>query len=206
MSLPLDDTEANAELPPAIWVFGYGSLVWRPSFPFTHRVEGYIRGYRRRFWQGSTDHRGVPGAPGRVVTCVPPRRDLGEAHSDSDESWRVYGVAYRTEDVAHVLEYLDVREQGGYTRTWVPVYASDQHPPSSPIVERVCEPCAHTHTHTPMALTHTRCRRYCTLTPTRTPNGSVMLRSTPWRIRSPTRTAPAVRTGTTSRRLVRRSL
>lgn len=47
---------------------GFGSLVHTPGFAFKGRVQGLIRGYRRVFWQGSTDHRGVPGAPGRVVT------------------------------------------------------------------------------------------------------------------------------------------
>jgi cation transport protein ChaC len=93
------------------WIFGYGSLVWRPAFPFLERRAARLDGMMRRFWQGSTDHRGVPEAPGRVVTLL----EAPESH--------VWGRAFRvSEDVHHeVLERLDHREQGGYERSVRPV-------------------------------------------------------------------------------------
>ncbi|MEM6791146.1 MAG: gamma-glutamylcyclotransferase [Myxococcota bacterium] len=92
--------------PDALWVFGYGSLIWRPDIPHEARVPGYIRGFVRRFWQGSTDHRGVPGAPGRVLTLVP------------QAEGRTGGAAYRVPraDTEAVLARLDHREKGGYER------------------------------------------------------------------------------------------
>lgn len=95
-----------------MWLFGYGSLVWRPNFNFEDRAEGFIRGYARRFWQGSPDHRGVPEAPGRVVTLI------------SDPPGECWGVAYRLEsrEADRILAAVDHRERAGYVRTQLPVH------------------------------------------------------------------------------------
>ena len=89
-----------------IWIFAYGSLIFRPSFAYLERRAAFLPGFARRFWQGSPDHRGVPGAPGRVVTLVPaPDETCG-------------GVAYRIDpDGAEViLAALDERESAGFDR------------------------------------------------------------------------------------------
>jgi cation transport regulator ChaC len=91
-----------------MWIFAYGSLVFRPGFPFAERRRAYVTGYARRFWQGSPDHRGVPGAPGRVATLVPIEGALCggcgyriDAHDDAREA---------------ILSELDRREQAGFER------------------------------------------------------------------------------------------
>ncbi|KAH8648966.1 cation transport regulator-like protein 2 [Tricladium varicosporioides] len=107
------------------WLFGYGSLIWKPPPHFDRRVPGYVTGYVRRFWQASQDHRGTPEAPGRVVTLI--ERSFYEALNDHHPagSERVWGTAYRieTEKVAEVREYLDIREINGYT-----IHYTDFHP------------------------------------------------------------------------------
>lgn len=86
----------------SVWLFGYGSLIYKADFPFIERRPARIYGWARRFWQGSHDHRGTPEAPGRVVTLVP---QAGAACE---------GMAYliTPEEFAH----LDHREKNGYLR------------------------------------------------------------------------------------------
>jgi glutathione-specific gamma-glutamylcyclotransferase len=105
------------------WIFGYGSLVWRPAFPALEQRPARVRGWTRRFWQGSTDHRGVPSAPGRVVTLVP------------EPDAVCWGMAYRVEPtrLPEVLDALDVREQGGYARHEVALELLDPGDGAAPV-------------------------------------------------------------------------
>jgi len=97
------------------WIFGYASLVWRPAFAFEERAPAFVRGWARRFWQGSPDHRGTPHAPGRVATLVP------------DGGARCWGMAYRVRarTWAEVVGALDRRESGGFARLELPLEFAD---------------------------------------------------------------------------------
>jgi cation transport regulator ChaC len=93
------------------WLFGYGSLMWRPDFPYLDARRAYIAGWARRFWQGSHDHRGVQIDPGRVVTLI------------ETSAERCYGRAFLIEP--HVFEHLDHREKNGYERRAVDIHLGD---------------------------------------------------------------------------------
>ena len=90
-----------------VWLFGYGSLIWRVDFPHRARLRAVLRGFSRRFWQGSHDHRGTPSAPGRVVTLTP------------EPGAECVGMAYRID--AATFAPLDHREKNGYVRVRLPV-------------------------------------------------------------------------------------
>ena len=49
------------------WVFGYGSLMWRPGFEYLERRKARLSGYRRAFALRSVRYRGTPEAPGLVL-------------------------------------------------------------------------------------------------------------------------------------------
>jgi cation transport protein ChaC len=95
----------------SVWLFGYGSLIYKVDFPFLEQRPATIEGWARRFWQGSHDHRGTPEAPGRVVTLI---QQPGVACK---------GMAFRVSP--DVFEHLDVREKNGYLRFTTPMTFED---------------------------------------------------------------------------------
>lgn len=95
-----------------MWIFGYGSLIWRPGFEYVESRDGYLEGWTRKFYQGSTDHRGVPGAPGRVATLL--------REPDSIVWGRAFRIGGEAADT--ILAQLDHREKGGYERHQVDVF------------------------------------------------------------------------------------
>ncbi|XP_054474714.1 glutathione-specific gamma-glutamylcyclotransferase 1 [Anoplopoma fimbria] len=106
---------------PSMWIFGYGSLVWKPDFKYRRSQVGFIQGYKRRFWHGDNFHRGDDQLPGRVVTLI----------EDDDAS--TWGVAFEVTgaEVEESLKYLTVREtvRGGYVTKTVEFFPEGENQP-----------------------------------------------------------------------------
>jgi len=88
------------------WIFGYGSLMWNPGFPYEEAQPALLRGFHRAFCVYSVSHRGTPDCPGLVLGL-----DRGGACRG-----RVYRVA--AADVDDVAAYLDDRERRYTVYQW----------------------------------------------------------------------------------------
>jgi cation transport protein ChaC len=97
------------------WVFGYGSLIWNPGFPFLRSERALLRGAHRSLSVYSHRHRGTKETPGLVFGL-----------SSGGSCW---GVAFEVEakNWDDVHEYLEAREQdtGVYKAAWRSVTLND---------------------------------------------------------------------------------
>lgn len=82
-----------------LWVFGYGSLIWRPGFPFLESRKASLIGAHRALCVYSWVHRGTPERPGLVLGL--------------DRGGMCRGLAYRVaaSEREDVIAYLREREQ-----------------------------------------------------------------------------------------------
>jgi cation transport protein ChaC len=90
------------------WVFGYGSLMWRPGFPFVERRAATLHGRRRAFCIYSVHHRGTYERPGLVLGLAPGGATRGAAFRVAEADWpQVY--AYLLEREQPTETYIEAR-------------------------------------------------------------------------------------------------
>jgi cation transport protein ChaC len=114
--LPPDPARRGGRATPSIphgdlWVFGYGSLMWRPGFVYTLRCKAMLRGWRRNLCIYSHVYRGTREKPGLVLGL--------------DRGGACPGVAFRVAPALGepTIRYLREREQATavYLERLVPV-------------------------------------------------------------------------------------
>lgn len=98
-----------------LWVFGYGSLIWRPEFDFLEARQARVHGYHRALCLWSRINRGTPAQPGLVFGL-----DLGGACTG-----RVFRIA--ASQVADTMQALWLREMpsAAYIPRWLRCHTAD---------------------------------------------------------------------------------
>jgi glutathione-specific gamma-glutamylcyclotransferase len=112
-------TSLSSELPNPLYIFGYGSLLWRPG-DLLSKYPAYpcvCYGWRRLFAQRSMDHRGTTQFPGFVATLVSDNY-FTEGETALSSSSECVGIAFLVphEEAQELIAELDYREKGGYHR------------------------------------------------------------------------------------------
>jgi glutathione-specific gamma-glutamylcyclotransferase len=97
--MPVETSSRTKPSPEDLWVFGYGSLMWRPGFDFLEQVPARLIGEHRALCVYSFDHRGTPEKPGLVLGL--------------DRGGACRGIAFRVPARRRdeTIEYLRSREQ-----------------------------------------------------------------------------------------------
>jgi cation transport protein ChaC len=90
------------------WVFGYGSLMWRPGFDYVEASAALLHGRRRAFCIYSVHHRGTYDRPGLVLGLAPGGAVRGRAYRINADHWpSVY--AYLCEREQPTETYIEAK-------------------------------------------------------------------------------------------------
>lgn len=95
-------TRAGHSVPDVEWIFGYGSLMWRPGFRYLEQYPARLDGYHRAPCIYSHHHRGTLDVPGLVLGL--------------DRGGYCLGIAFKIDikDRPQIIDYLYEREMIGY--------------------------------------------------------------------------------------------
>ena len=112
------------------WVFGYGSLMWRPDFPYLEMREARLYGFHRAPCIYSFHHRGTEQNPGLVMGL------------DRGGSCKGRALRLAAEQAPAVFDYLHEREMitGVYVPSLRPVHLD-----GGAVVQALCFVVAHDH-------------------------------------------------------------
>lgn len=101
----------------ALWVFGYGSLIWNPGFAVAERAIARLPGWHRSFCMWSIHHRGTVEVPGLVLAL------------DALQGAICQGVAFRAEPGTETATLLELRARelvsSAYLERVLPVDLAD---------------------------------------------------------------------------------
>jgi cation transport protein ChaC len=90
----------------ALWVFGYGSLIWKPELSFDMRRSARVHGYHRRLCLWSRINRGTPQCPGLVAGL--------------DRGGSCTGVVYRVPATAVRSQFSQLWQREMMTNSYAP--------------------------------------------------------------------------------------
>lgn len=104
---------AQNAIPDPLWVFAYGSLMWKPGFEFEDKVRARLNGFHRCFCMRSIHHRGTKSDPGLVLALDP----------ENGASCEGYVLRVASQNAGEVVGYLREREliSSAYIEATVPV-------------------------------------------------------------------------------------
>jgi len=112
----VDRMIATAPSSDAIWVYGYGSLIWNPAFHYVEKVRGRVHGYHRSFCMWTKLGRGCEDNPGLMLGLERGGSSTGVSYRvDPDEAKTELDILFRRE----LMSYA-------YIPTWVSFVADDR--------------------------------------------------------------------------------
>ena len=115
----------------ALWIFGYGSLMWRPGFEPAARTPAMLSGWHRKFCVRSRRNRGTADLPGLVLGLAPGEQCRGIAYRVRDgEEDEVRAYLYEREVPVYPYEeaWVEVATEEGGTLTALTYLPEPGHP------------------------------------------------------------------------------